>query len=317
MSAPINATNGKSPDQNSFEQENIPPPTSSTSNRNTVTRIVSVNMLNTLMDLNWAGTSAGIWKPAEGRHIDMFCDEDTDSSIDTQATYNKIRNVTLKEAELLQSHSTYPFPLAVNVSCLPKCEILESGEKCTFTALPQNKNNKRQILFTADRDFEAENEWKTTYKEYNAHNLETHGVMDVKAAPYMFVKDTHPVIAVLKVNPELIGDDIMRQPKIDGEWFKIGRDVVSKCATAIRKEVLSKVCTHDLTNFHVGISRVDGKEWVDLKDMSVIRARTQPAVSKGMTATDIEETEQLESQKILYTPFEYNARIKLTYELGD
>jgi len=322
MSAPINMPNGKPKENNTTAEDSpnsqIPKTESNAETQKLVTRIVSVNMLDTLSELDHAGASAGVWKPAEGRHVDVFGENlDAETSMDSQMEVNQLRNVTLKEAELLQSHSDYPFPLAVNVSCCPKNEILECGERCTYTALPNSKSDKRQVLFTANRDIAAEQQWKTTFKEYNAHNLETHGVMDVKAAPYMFVKDTHPVIAVLRVNPDLIGDDIDRQQKIDGEWFKISRDVVSKCAGAIRKDILSKVTTHDLTNFHVSISRPGGLAFNDMDDMSLIRSRTQPKVKMGMSQEEIGKMEEFENKKILNTPFQYNARIKLTYELGD
>jgi len=291
---------------------------SETRQSNTTTRTISINMIDTLMELNFAGAAGGVWKPAEGRHLEVFgTDDNIEPGIDTKENTIKLQNVNIKKAELLQTHSTYPFPLAVNVSCLPKTEILESGEKCTFTLFPRTKNDKTETLFTASDDVVAERAWKQKYSEYNFSNLETHGVMDVKAAPYAFLKDTHPIVDVIRVNPDLIGDEIDRQTKIDGEWYKVSRDVISKCATAIRKEILSKVTTHDLTNFHVTISRPGGQEWTDLDDLNIVRSHTQPKIKKGMTTTDINDLESFEAERMKTTPFEFNARIKLTYEYDD
>ena len=93
------------------------------------------------------GPNAASWKPVEGKHASIFgVDESfngtstsSDASAqnsgsmllnaDLAAATNALRNVTVTKATLLQSYNTFGVPLGVTVSCLPKNEVVDTGDR--------------------------------------------------------------------------------------------------------------------------------------------------------------------------------------------
>lgn len=281
-----------------------------------VTRVVNVSICASLEELSNGGAGRAKWAPVEGKQVQVFgLDAHNELGIDNGHALNTLRAATITNATLRESSSTFPVPLGVNVSCLPKNEIVENGERYTFCALPESKVSSPYTLFKADADMQESQQWRNQYKEYNATNLETQGILEVQNCPYVFVKDTHPIVAVLRVNPDIIGTYIDNQPKIDGEWYKISRSVLEQCCHALKTQVLNKLSTHDLTNFQVNIERVGGQEWMDLNDMLPVRARIAHKIPHNATMEQINEIEDESARHFMSTPYEYHARIELTYEL--
>lgn len=281
-----------------------------------VTRVVAVSICGSLEELSSGGAARSKWAPLEGKHVQVFgLDSHNELGIDNGQAVAALRSATVLKARLLESRSTYPVSLGVSVSCLPKNEIVETGDRYSYCVLPESRTNNPYDLFKADSDTEESQQWRSKYKEYNASNLETQGVLEVKACPYVFVKDTHPIIAVLRANTDLIGTHIDSMPKIDGEWYKISRTVLQQCCSALRTQILSKLSTHDLNTFQVNIERVGGQDWIDLNDMSIVRARISEKIPVNASEDEVMELEDRESRRFTTTPYEYHARIELTYEL--
>ena len=47
-------------------------------------------------------------------------------------------------------------------------------------------------------------EWRQKYPQYNANNLEKHGVLEVNGAQFIFCSQNHPVIELLRQNAEML-----------------------------------------------------------------------------------------------------------------
>jgi len=283
---------------------------------NTITRVINVSICGSLEELSSGGAGRTKWAPVEGKHVQVFgTDVQNELGMDNGTAMNALRSVTVLNARILQSRSTFPVPLGVNVSCLPKNEIVETGDKYVYCVLPESKINTPYDLFKAGSDLSASQQWRAMYKNYNSTNLETEGILDVKACPYIFVNDSHPVIAVLRVNQDLIGQHVDSMPKVDNEWRKISRSVFHQCCSALRQQILNKLATHDLTNFQVEIERVGGQDWLDLEDLNIVRARIGEKIPINATNEQITDIEERESRRFISTPYEYHARIELTYEL--
>lgn len=283
---------------------------------NAVTRVVTVSICASLEELSSGGAARAKWAPLEGKQVQVFgLDSHNELGIDNGQAINALRSVTVLNARLLESRSTFPVSLGVNVSCLPKNEIVETGDRYAYCVLPESRVSVPYDLFKASSDIQGSQQWRAQYKDYNSSNLETEGVLEVKSCPYVFVSDKHPTIAVLRANTDLIGTHVDNMPKIDGEWVKISRTVFQQCCSALRSQILSKLSTHDMTNFQVNIERVGGQDWIDLNDMSVVRARIGDKIPATATEDEILEIEDRESRRFTATPYEYHARIELTYEL--
>ena len=125
-------------------------------------------------------------------------------------------------------------------------------------------------------------------------------MLNVENNPWVFVHETHPVIALLRHNASLIGCKIDEQPKIDHEWYKVSRQVLSACCQTLRTKVLSKVTCHDLNLFQVQVRRLNAETWDDMNDQGV-------AHCIGPTKED--------GAEFLTTPYSYMARLQIKYEI--
>jgi hypothetical protein len=191
--------------------------------------------------------------------------------------------------------NSFPVPLGVNVSCIKPQEHIDTGEGYTFTVLPQTHNPTPLIIFEADASAQTSQEWRRMYGEYNERNLDTHNVLPVANQNYVFVHENHPVISLLKANADLLGTEINDDKRIDGEWFKVSKTVLSTCCNTLKSKVLNKIAFNNLMDFSVSLKRLDAKEW------------TQDS--------DILAEASLKSPNIIDQPCSFMARLEMTYEL--
>jgi hypothetical protein len=279
----------------------------------TVKRVLNIQISGSLTKLSQDGDSACRWKTIDGKQTQVFGLESGDSvGMDTSTASNSLRGATIISARLLETKNDFPYPLGITVSCLPRDEMVDTGERYTYTALAKSYVNTPYTLFEADARTQDSQRWRNKYKEYNAANLETQGVLEVKQCPYVFVKDTHPIVDVLRINRDLIGSDIDTHQKIDNEWFKVSRQVMQECCKALRSKVLSKIPSHDLNLFSVAMERAGGQDWLDIGDGAL------PLASfTGVHCADEElpRLQQKHIEEFLNREHQYSARLEITYEL--
>ena len=166
-------------------------------------------MQGTMNAFSVMGPNAASWKPLDGKHASIFgiddsfgtCLEGTGSdaggghgsgpggssmllNADLAAATNALRNVTITKATLLQSYNTFGVPLGVTVSCLPKNEVVDTGDKYTFTTIPNTAVNTPYMLYEAGDTHSQAMEWMRNYGKFNAGNLRTTDVLRVRSCYY-------------------------------------------------------------------------------------------------------------------------------------
>eukprot|EP00961_Rhodomonas_salina_P268976 3634785-Rhodomonas_salina.3 len=187
------------------------------------------------------------------------------------------------------------------------------GEKYVSTVLPNSVNTAPHTVYQTDAASADSIEWRSKYPNFNANNLETNGVLPVSGFSYVFVHHEHPVIALLRVNKDLLGADIDEQHMIDGQWYKVSRQVLSSCCNTLRTKVLSRIATRDLNTFSVQLHRIGNDNWGELcycaeflqdmpHDIGWCADQRQAAEGKWM---------ELQMRK----PCSYMATIELEYEI--
>lgn len=152
------------------------------------------------------------------------------------------------------------------------------------------------MLFEADMNSSENNQWRNCFREYNKDNLATHNVLDVQGMPYKFVHENHPIIQLLMANKEMLGSDISTHSKIDGEWFKIGSQVLNTAVATLSSKILTKVPCQDLSQLQVQLKRLDAQEWTDHSDY----------LTEYVSGCD---------ESIFDKPCSFLARLEITYEL--
>lgn len=260
-----------------------------------LTRTLYVNITGSLANLSMAGPSGGTWRLVDGKQIGVF---GVGSEVDSQVATNQLRTALIHELKVLQDRSTFPVPLGVTINCVPPREMTDLGERFAYTVLPNTQNTVSQTVYECDTGSEEGQQWRKDYPKWTAANLETEGVLHVDNNPWVFVHETHPVVALLRHNAGLIGCKIDEQPKIDQEWYKVTRQVLSACCQTLRTKVLSKVTSHDLNLFQVQIKRLNAETWDDMNDLGTAQCNTKEQAADFIT-----------------TPYSYMARLQIKYEI--
>ena len=147
---------------------------------------------------------------------------------------------------------------------------------------------------------------------YNANNLDKHGVLDVSGQQFIFCAKDHPVIELLKQNREMLNADITEQPLIDGEWYKITKQVFATCCSTLRNKVLNRVTTRDLNSFSVQINRIGRDDWtqnissndeiMSLVPTNILFGNNEQAITQEVTG-------------ILKKVCTYSALLEITYDI--
>jgi hypothetical protein len=260
-----------------------------------LTRTLHVNISGSLANLGMGGPTAGTWKLVDGKQIGVF---GMGSEVDSQVATNQLRTAMIHELKVLQESSTFPVPLGVTINCVPSHEMTDLGERYAYTVLPNVQNMVSQTIYQCDTGSEEGQQWRKDYPKWTAANLENEGVLHVDNNPWVFVHETHPVVALLRHNASLIGCKIDDQPKIDTEWYKVTRQVLSACCQTLRTKVLSKVTSHDLNLFQVQIKRLNAETWDDMNDLD-----HTPHLSKE------------EASSFITSKYSYLARLQIKYEI--
>lgn len=231
----------------------------------TVSRVLHININGSLDNFDHRGHTAGIWKPVEGKHPDVFGPHEVSGdSTDHTAAVNALRNVELLKVEQLECRNTFCVPLGVSCSVIPPNESTDWGGRYATTVLPCSTNSTVQTLFEADASDQEGMRWRNDYPEYTAQNLETHNTMEVRNHPVVFVDVGHPVIALLRHNADLLGCNIDEQELVQGRWHTVSKQVMTACCKTLRDKVLSRVTTMDLNAFQVQLHRLNCERWNDL-----------------------------------------------------
>jgi hypothetical protein len=84
-------------------------------------------------------------------------------------------------------------------------------------------------------------EWRQKYAQWDTHNLEKEGVIDVPNQPYVSVHTAHPVLGFLRENAYLLACDVDLQPKVESQYFRMTRQAFAVCCQTLRTSILSKI----------------------------------------------------------------------------
>jgi hypothetical protein len=257
------------------------------------TKRFNVQITGTMANFDAEGPSTAQWRPVEGQHVKIFTNASAEN--DLGSAIKVLQSTWLVNARILEHKNSFPVPLGINVSCIKGQEHVDTGEAYTFTALPNTHNPTPLVIFEADASAQTSQEWRRMYGEYNERNLDSHNVLPVANQNYVFVHENHPVISLLKANADLLGTEITEDKRIDGEWYKVSKTVLSTCCNTLKSKVLNKIAFNNLMDFNVSLKRLDAKEWTHDSDV-------------------LAEASQNEAN-ILDKPCSFMARLEMTYEL--
>ena len=257
------------------------------------TKRFNVQITGTMANFEAEGPSVAQWRPVEGQHVKIFTNASAEQ--DLGSAMKVLQSTWLVNAKVLEHKNSFPVPLGVNLSCIKGQEHVDTGEGYTFTALPMTHNPTPLVIFEADASAQTSQEWRRMYGEYNERNLDTHNVLPVANQNYVFVHENHPVISLLKANADLLGTEITEDKRIDGEWYKVSKTVLSTCCNTLKSKVLNKIAFNNLMDFSVSLKRLDAKEWT--QDSDILSEAT------------------IKSPGIIDQPCSFMARLEMTYEL--
>jgi hypothetical protein len=275
-------------------------------------RTLHINITNSLGNLALAGPHGGIWKPVDGLQTKLFANLESDA-VDASAATTQLNCAVIHKVTLLEHQSTFPVPLGVHINCVPSREVTELGQKYAYTVLPHSINTNTHTIYETEILNDEMYAWHKEFPTYTSANLDSEGVIPVNNQPFVFIDCNHPVVSLLRHNSHLIGCDIDSQKKIEGQYFKISRQVLQCCCDTLRRKVLSKVTSHDLNTLSLQIHRINADGWEDLQDCTI--AMRNFKLKSRLTAEEEEEAQRKHLKNFVSTPYSYMARIKIRYEL--
>ena len=277
-----------------------------------IKRVLHINIAGNLNTFGMDGPTAAQWKPLDGKLVDVLGPAEHNAChMNLNSTLSSLSTAVVKKAVMFEQHNNFPVPLGVSISCLPAEEVTDNGERFVCTVLPHAKVQTPQLLFESDGNNVDSLKWTQQYPGFNGNNLETNEVMDVNNAPYVFVRENHPAIALLRANKDLLGSDIDEQPKIDNEWFKVTKTVFQTCCNTLRKKILPRLNTKDLTKFSVQLHRLNGEDWDDLNESHLTGLQINASWDKETKDT----AKTTYTNALNETVFSYYGRLELTYEI--
>lgn len=277
-------------------------------------RCVTVQINGNMNNFAAGGPTAATWRPVDGKHVDVFGVHDHEGvCLDHGTMTNAMRNAVILKATVLKQASTFPVPLGVTVNCITPSEVTDMGQKYVTTALPNSVNTVPQVVFHTDAAGSDSVEWRGKYPSFNASNLESHGVVPVQGFSYLFVHHEHPVVALLRVNKDLLGADIDQQQLIDDQWYRVNKSTFSTCCDTLRRKVLSQLSTRDLNTFAVQLHRLGTEDWGALGDGAEFLQDMPHNIAWDKETRQAAEAKWMELQ--LKKPCSYIATLELEYEL--
>jgi hypothetical protein len=262
-----------------------------------IKRRFNVSIYGSLNSLNSEGPNACTWRPSEKTLVSSWAGQNASDEIQDHAKILKsLSNVQILSCKCIEYDNKFPVPVGVHISCVNGSEIAENGEKVALAALADSHNTQPIVIHESESNADVSHDWLKMFGEYTRDNIATKNVLTVDKQDYVFVNQCHPVISVLKANPEILGAPLEDHQKIDGQWYKVSTDAHNKCCETITKRILSQVNAADLRNLSVRISRNDlASEWTEV---------TGPLAHAHSTNNDI-----------VNKPCYFHARLELEYNI--
>jgi len=279
-----------------------------------VTRRFAVQIRGSLSGFAGAGQQAATWSPINGKVGDVFGISDIfESTPDVGTTAAVLANSVLHRVTVLETKNDFPLNLGVTMACVPSEETTKTGHKYALITIANTHQPNATVVFEAEASSNEGMTWRNKFPTYNSANLESEGVLQVSGQPYLFVSQSHPVVELLRDNAEHLNADISQQPLIDGEWYKITKQVMGSCCATLRTKVLNKVSTRDLNNFSVQIHRLGNRDWDNLTANDEIVSAIPDAI---LNANDNQDLINTHLQKLMKRQYSWTARLELQYEVN-
>lgn len=280
-----------------------------------VTRRFLATIRGSFQQFQQSGPEAASWAPNNGKVGDVFgiseIIQQGPNSIDSVSSAGALQNAVLHRVTVLESKNEFPLTLGVSISCIPNDESTRTGHRYAMTSIAQSHNPTPLTVFEAEPATNEGMQWRQEFPQYNSNNLETFGVLNVQGETYVFVSQNHPAINLLRKYKDRLNADIDNQPLIDGEWYKISKQMFGETCRQLRTKVLSKVNTRDLNNFSIQIHRTDKKDWTNVS----VNDELINAMPFEIAASGDQNTVKEAIAHMLKRQYSWHARLEVCYEV--
>ena len=227
----------------------------------TVERVICFRHSSTPSANDAKGASAATWRPFEGKVGHVWAPTEYGIENSHETAMAALQNARVREIVCLEYKNDFPYVLGLKSNVIPQLESTESGARYVMTMLPGDRNCSPQTLYKCDESSNEAVRWRSEYPEYNAQNISTHNVMEVKSHPVVFVDAQHPIISLLRTNKDLLQSDIDAQPLVQGRWHTVSKGIFNKAVATLRSKVLSNVSHINLVNFNLSLGTLEKNTW--------------------------------------------------------
>lgn len=255
------------------------------------------------------GSSFCSWKVEGYNTVSVWCPTEDGTEFSSQVAMDRLKRARVKEIVCLEYINDYPMNLGLVSSTVPALESTSDGSRYICTFLANNRNNIPHTLYKNEDISTTGAEFRKLYPEYNLANLDTHGVLEVKGHPFLFVDKGHPGIAAMRTQKELFQVDIDQQKLVHERWHTVTERVWKNVLQGLKKKLSKQLSNVSLTDFALELKPVGNPEW---------------RVSKGKAMDYMLETCKLQSTDskpgmkealdVSNRSYSCSARLKIIYE---
>ena len=82
--------------------------------------------------------------------------------------------------------------------------------------------------------------WEDLYPGWDPTTLETTGVFASPNYACVYVRDDHPIMRILRHNKNVLNVSIDDVPKIDGQWYKVTRQLMERSCELLRTYFIAR-----------------------------------------------------------------------------
>jgi hypothetical protein len=191
-----------------------------------------------------------------------------------------LKQVRFHECRVIARHSTFPVPLAVDVTGMKGEYYTNTGKRSTLHLFPGTSTVSEVVLKKSPLLLST---FAEEYPGYTSDNLRTLGITSAPTGNMRMIANSHPAIGMMRMNADVlnVGESLETESSMRTGFHMISGETVDRVLSVLEKEVVCRMPDVRCTAFGADLSRLE----TDLDGNSV--RMNDPTGLATSVATDV------------------------------
>ncbi len=245
-----------------------------------VTRSYAINFSGSLADWESGSSRSPLTWGVNKKDLDIFRSKRHDpEAADSESRIGDLSKVILISARVLYKSNPTPVDVAVKITGLRGNKYGNSMSQRFPTRLYAGEKGRcDELAHVPDRFITTFPKLIKNYGHLTRASIEA-SLVPFPDEPVTLVPKNSVIASLIALNAENLNINMNRADLVDGRFYKVDNDIVSKCLDELDKNVLQKQPFVNMEEFEATLVRADGRSWldlegadmIDLKDVSLVR----------------------------------------------